>query len=80
MPEQACLACGRMVDACTGIGNRHEPKAGDISICLYCGDIAAYGPGMRLRPLTDAEMHDIAGDRTIIAAQKARDAVFAGRR
>jgi hypothetical protein len=31
-----------------------------------------YDDGLRLRDLTDAEMHDVAGDPRVLAIQKAR--------
>jgi hypothetical protein len=76
-PPCACLACGKVMDAVTSFDGDHRPKPDDITICLYCGHVMAFGERLRLRPLTDAEMVEIAGNRTILAARRARAAVMA---
>jgi hypothetical protein len=68
--ESACLGCGKVIDAATGIGHKRRPKPGDITICLSCGHLQAYDWGMRLRALTDKEMFDVAGDEQILAIQE----------
>jgi hypothetical protein len=67
-PSSACLECGKPLDGATGLGHRHKPRPGDISVCLYCGHLQAFDGQLRLRPLTDKEMVEIAGDPAIIAA------------
>jgi hypothetical protein len=79
-PPGACLACGKIVDAVTSLDGGHRPKPNDITLCLYCGHIMAFGEGLRMRPLTDAEMVEIAGDRTLLKAQRARAAVMGHKR
>jgi hypothetical protein len=72
---QRCLDCGMLFDSATGgsPGVRVQPKPGDIAVCLHCGHLMAYGDRKgTVRPLTDEEMLDIAGDPEIIAIQKAR--------
>jgi hypothetical protein len=68
----ACLGCGKVLDASTGVGNRAQPRAGAITVCLDCGHVQAYDGKLQLRPLTDEEMIDIAGDKRIAAIQWAR--------
>jgi hypothetical protein len=70
----ACLDCGKVLDAAIGVGHRRKPKAGSITICMYCGHIQAFDWQLKLRPLTDQEMADIAGDEALVAVQKARAA------
>jgi hypothetical protein len=72
-----CLGCGKLIDTASAIGSKRKPRPGSITICLICGHLQAYGEGLRLRPLTDREMVEVAGDERIIAIQKARAVIFA---
>lgn len=65
-----CLACGKTLDAASGANKR--PKPGDITLCMYCGHIMAFDGKLHFRPLTDAEMHKVAGDKRILNVQWAR--------
>jgi hypothetical protein len=73
----ACLDCGALLDRATGLGHNHRPKPGDIKICFTCGHIMAFTFTNKLtfRPLTDAEMVEIAGDPVIVKTQTLRAAV-----
>jgi hypothetical protein len=69
-----CLCCGTLIDAAMLGRDPAEPtmpKPGDVTICVYCGHIMAFGNDYRVRPLTDVEMYAVAGDRNIIMAQRA---------
>jgi len=48
------------------------PRPGNITICFYCGHIMAFAKDMSLRSLTDAEIHDVAGNPLIIEIQANR--------
>jgi hypothetical protein len=48
-----------------------EPTDGDITICMKCGHIMVFEDNRPRNP-TNAEMRIIAGNRRIIAVQKAR--------
>jgi hypothetical protein len=51
-----CPFCKYEVDTATGIsGKGSGPGPGDISLCLKCGEFAAYGDDMQLRKPTDDE-------------------------
>jgi hypothetical protein len=78
-PPSNCLGCGKEIDGATGVGHRSKPRAGCISICFYCGHLAAYDWQLKLRPLTDAEMIEIAGNEQILAIQKLRGLAMAAR-
>ena len=67
-----CLSCGKTLDAAKGVDGAVRPTPGSISICLYCGHIAAYAKNLALRELTDKEIIEVAGNPAIIAIQKAR--------
>jgi hypothetical protein len=79
MPPSRCLNCRKVCDAATGI-NAKKPKPGDITICLYCGHVMAFDNHRRLRPLTDDEMHAVAGDKLILKVQAARLQTFGQRK
>jgi hypothetical protein len=46
------------------------PRPGDLTVCLYCGHLQAFDADLKLRNLTDEEMHAIAGDEKLLAAQR----------
>jgi hypothetical protein len=72
----ACLGCGKLLDASLGVGTRSKPRTGAVTVCLDCGHLQAYDGKLQLRPLTETEMVEIAGDERIIAIQKARAAMI----
>lgn len=65
-----CLSCGKILDAATTFTGKAKPRVGDISICMYCGHIAAYGENVQLRPLSDEEMHYVAGNKEVLRYQE----------
>jgi hypothetical protein len=72
---QACLGCGKSIDSATGIFGAGRPEAGDVTICLYCGHIHVYredATGLRLDNPNTEEANCIAGDKRILAIQRAR--------
>jgi len=69
-PKIVCADCGHEMDAASGFG-KAKPKPGDISICMYCGHIAAFADDMTVRPLTVPEMIKIAGDKRIVELRQA---------
>jgi hypothetical protein len=72
-PVTHCLACKCELDAATFAGpGDHTPEPGDVTVCFYCGHLMAFADGLTMRELTDAEMRQVAGDRTILAIQRAR--------
>lgn len=72
-PEVNCLGCGQKVDAATSTEEGEvRPDPGDVTICLRCGHLMAFAEDLTLRELTDAEMHEVAGDERILRAQHAR--------
>lgn len=70
--ESECLCCYKKLNGACSVGSNAKPRPGNISICIYCGHIMAYGKELRLRELTDKEMYDVAGMKEIIQIQKAR--------
>lgn len=54
----ACLKCGVMNDS-HSTRQHGAPKPGDISICLYCGNIAFYEENCKMRAPTLEEMQQL---------------------
>jgi hypothetical protein len=61
IPEDpVCIKCGSMLSDFTGEDKNSLPEEGDISICLYCGNVSIYmGGGLDLRPPSAEEMEEI---------------------
>ena len=72
LPPSWCLNCGKMNDAALCIGADGTPSPGDVTACIVCGHIMLFADDLTLRNPTDSEIYDIAGDRRIIAIQRAR--------
>ena len=70
--ESCCTSCGKKLDMATSVEGYAVPLPGDISICIKCGHIMAFGDDLMLRDLNDREAYDVAGDRRILAVQEAR--------
>ena len=71
--ESNCLSCGYLLDAATPVEIDHPPSSGDVTICIACGHIMAFGDELELRELTNEEIKDIAGNPVVLAIQKARE-------
>jgi hypothetical protein len=72
MPGCNCLNCGKHLDGASAINDDGMPSPGDITLCIYCGHIMAFADDLSFRELNDEEMHEVAGDKRIIAVQWAR--------
>jgi hypothetical protein len=77
-PKSRCTACGETLDgaaAVAAIADDAAPSPGDITVCVPCGHLMAFDDALKLRELTDDEMRAIAGDRRILAIQRARSTI-----
>jgi hypothetical protein len=72
IPQCACLDCGKNLDAAMSIFCDARPTGDDITICMYCGHIMVFTNGLVLRNPTREEQIKIAGDKQILAIQRAR--------
>ena len=72
LPPHNCPSCYRVLTAATSATGDEMPRPGNITICFYCGHIMAFAKDMSLRSLTDAEIHDVAGNPLIIEIQANR--------
>jgi hypothetical protein len=72
MPPAICPTCGKTLDSAAGIGNPQLPNPGDVSICLYCANVAIFDIDDTLRTPTAAEQAELDRDTSI---QKVRATV-----
>ena len=75
IPNICCLACGEPADAASSVDGERVPEPGDFTVCLYCGHIMVFykqDGQLRLGNLTAEECRKVAGDKRILAIQRAR--------
>jgi len=67
--ESPCLGCGARIDASSIFAGdpSRSPGEGDITICLHCRHVMAYKADLSLRPLTDEEIVEVAGDPRLVS-------------
>jgi hypothetical protein len=70
LPSNACLNCGKVMDAAAHPTADHRPKPGAVAVCGYCGHVMMFDDQLKFRELTDDELVDIAGEPELLAAQK----------
>lgn len=63
LPETQCVNCGRTLDCALG---EDDPRPGDVTLCIVCGHVQAFGEGLRMRALTAAEVIELAGDEQLL--------------
>lgn len=63
MPEQYCLDCGHFMDTCTSVtessDGRTTPKAGDVTICFYCGQSFFFNELLMLEKMSPEEYKSV---------------------
>jgi hypothetical protein len=69
-----CVDCGKRLDGAAGVDTDDAPDPGDFTVCAYCGNIMVYDDDLSLRRPNAAEAREIAGDKRILALQRARKA------
>jgi hypothetical protein len=57
--KPACPSCGKTIDGVTGVDHEHQPKPGDLSVCLYCEALMFFTEGMGVRAATPEESEEI---------------------
>jgi hypothetical protein len=63
VPVTICWHCDRPLDAATGIDDAGKPSEGAVSLCLYCGAVAVFGPDLTMLPPTEELLDELAHDR-----------------
>lgn len=65
MPSAACQACGKVNDAASG-KRGITPKAGDVSVCIGCGQLNQFNADLALLPV-DLDAVDLEpADRALV--------------
>ena len=60
MPYQKCPHCEHPVDTGTCVTNeKHQPAAGDLSVCAYCAGYTVYGEGGYLTKITEEQFKEL---------------------
>lgn len=70
-PKCFCPKCGYKFDRASKVYGEGTPKPGDITLCLKCGHVMVFGPGMVVREPTSEEQASIAQDERITRARSA---------
>jgi hypothetical protein len=62
-PDFIC-ECGQPLTGASHVDDPDSdpPGDGDLSICLYCGRLRAFGQDLKLRDLTEAELDAVMRD------------------
>ena len=78
VPPSPCPNCGTLLDACNVIGDNVKgqtvsPQPDDsFSVCIKCGHLLGFNADLSVRELRPDEMLAIAGDKRMLAIQRAR--------
>jgi hypothetical protein len=79
IPMSKCPECGHILDAANCVSDGRPPAApepGDFTVCLNCGHLLVFDDNLGTREPNVEEAREIAGDRRVLAIQKARGAVM----
>ena len=69
LASYTCPKCGKVMDAATSVlHDPTQPKAGDISICLYCRNVAEFTADLTLRTLTNSDIAKLKPEHRAIIA------------
>lgn len=63
-PLTVCWHCDRPLDAASPLDEfQGKPHPGAISLCLYCGAVAVFGPDLTLYPADEQTLEELAEDQ-----------------
>lgn len=57
--ESICPKCGKVLDAATSIEEGAIPSPGDITICMYCGELLRFDENLISHKLSDEEFESL---------------------
>lgn len=66
-----CLACKHELNAASALDGESVPQEGDVTMCINCGYIMAFGPDQSLRKLNKQEQEFVENDSGMISLQRA---------
>lgn len=59
MRENHCPTCRVKLDGASSFETDEAPKAGDVTICIECGEILSFGDDLTLHKALPAEFDDL---------------------
>jgi len=62
MAPDSCPVCKHCIDAATCVDGAAKPKAGDLTVCLYCRSFLAFKDDLRVREITPDEIAGLPDD------------------
>ena len=67
-PVTICWHCDRPLDAASGFGPTKDmvPEQGAVSLCMYCGAVAIFGPDLILYPPSREELDGMEDDKNFM--------------
>lgn len=66
-PMTVCWHCDHALDAVSNMpGQEAEPHSGAVSLCLYCGAVAIFGPEWLLYPPSKEQLEELEKDKDFI--------------
>lgn len=68
LPENRCVLCHGILNAATMVDGVDDPAVGDVSICVYCGNVMVFDDDMNLRAMTKKEAELIYNNETVLKA------------
>jgi len=68
--KSICPVCKEELDGATQVDGSDLPSAGDVSICIYCANIAVFCDDLTLREPTSEEAVIFENDPALADAQK----------
>lgn len=71
-----CPNCKNEFDGAFALGQGTEPKPGDFSVCIGCGQFLRYGKDLRLESTTLAKAREFLEPHYLEALQRARAYIF----
>lgn len=62
-PVTMCWHCDQPLDAASPLQPDIKPHSGAVSLCLYCGAVAIFGPDLILYPPSREELDEMEEDK-----------------
>ncbi len=58
LPKSPCSSCGELLDAANN-RDGHNPKPGDLTLCVYCGAMSSFTETLHIRAMTPEEFREL---------------------
>jgi hypothetical protein len=68
--KNKCLNCNEELHRATAVEHDIPPHEGAIAVCSNCGHVMAFDGQGKFRELTNEEIKEVAGNKSLLAAQK----------